>query len=655
MSRALKLTFAALAVIAAGLTFFVFDSFSGLSVFATVYENFEYSDDGDSITITKYNGSSSSVEVPSEIDGKPVTVIGYGAFQGKNNMTNIKLPEGIISIGDFAFDGCQRLSAITFPQTLETIGGRAFSACTSLKSISIPASVKSIGGAAFQNCALTSVEFSEGIEVIGGWSFTWCPGFEKIVIPDSIVSIEGNAFGSTVGEIIVPDRIDISDIGIQDSTTRIKYETDANGNITITGVQLGNDKSSVDIPDDIFGKNVTTVIIEKGTNANIPAAANVIEYEIDEDGNVTITDVRVGDGQGSVKFPEKIAGQAADVSEKVREELKGIEHNHIGGTTACIKGKICIICDEEYSEPSGHSFTSYVSDDNATCTNDGTETARCDNCDEKDTRTIAGSVIGHNYIDGKCTVCGEADSDTPETEPAESSSPEDGSTPSGGNGPSGTPSGGGTAAAVSSTQLLLAEIANAKDGDTIIFDLKGSTIAERSVFNAIAGRDITLIIKLNNKVYWSVNGKDIEKSKKVDLGVTLNSKFASADELNELAGDRKTVKFSLAHSGDLGFTGLLNIPVSNTYNGQYANLYYYGKNGFEFVVSSKISDGCAEFVFSHASDYVIVIDQYAYGDDVSSAAGMYLVGQIVEDAVPVVGFVIPIAVSLVMILRKKKA
>ena len=42
-----------------------------------------------------------------------------------------------------------------------------------------------------------------------------------------------------------------------------------------------------------------------------------------------------------------------------------------------------------------HSFTNYVSDDNATCTEDGTETASCDyGCGETDTRTKAGSATG---------------------------------------------------------------------------------------------------------------------------------------------------------------------------------------------------------------------------------------------------------------------
>ena len=51
-----------------------------------------------------------------------------------------------------------------------------------------------------------------------------------------------------------------------------------------------------------------------------------------------------------------------------------------------------------------HSFTNYVSDDNATCTEDGTETASCDyGCGETDTRTKQNSARGHKWDTGTVT------------------------------------------------------------------------------------------------------------------------------------------------------------------------------------------------------------------------------------------------------------
>lgn len=58
----------------------------------------------------------------------------------------------------------------------------------------------------------------------------------------------------------------------------------------------------------------------------------------------------------------------------------------------------------------GHSFTNYCYNNDATCTEDGTETAQCDRCDATDTRT-AFATAGHKLhnVNGVevCSVCGE--------------------------------------------------------------------------------------------------------------------------------------------------------------------------------------------------------------------------------------------------------
>ena len=51
----------------------------------------------------------------------------------------------------------------------------------------------------------------------------------------------------------------------------------------------------------------------------------------------------------------------------------------------------------------GHSFTKYVSNNDATCTEDGTETAKCDYCDAVDTRTDSRSALGHDWKAATCT------------------------------------------------------------------------------------------------------------------------------------------------------------------------------------------------------------------------------------------------------------
>ena len=71
----------------------------------------------------------------------------------------------------------------------------------------------------------------------------------------------------------------------------------------------------------------------------------------------------------------------------------------------------------------GHTITEYVSNNDATCEEDGTKTATCSVCGETDTVDDEGTALGHNYVDGVCTNCGEADPATVEEEaPAEDAS-----------------------------------------------------------------------------------------------------------------------------------------------------------------------------------------------------------------------------------------
>ena len=52
-----------------------------------------------------------------------------------------------------------------------------------------------------------------------------------------------------------------------------------------------------------------------------------------------------------------------------------------------------------------HSFTDYVPDGTKTCLTDGKLIATCDFCDATDTK-VDPAVGHHNYVDGRCTVCG---------------------------------------------------------------------------------------------------------------------------------------------------------------------------------------------------------------------------------------------------------
>ena len=129
---------------------------------------FTYAVADDTVSITDYpRDAVGAVEIPAEIDGKPVTLIGYRAFSG-----------------------CTGLTSVTIPGSVTAIGRSAFWGCTGLTSVTIPGSVTSIGDYAYHGCTrLTEVDFSEGLRFIGMSAFGDCSGLTTILFPKSIETI----------------------------------------------------------------------------------------------------------------------------------------------------------------------------------------------------------------------------------------------------------------------------------------------------------------------------------------------------------------------------------------------------------------------------------------------------------------------------------
>ena len=78
----------------------------------------------DTVTITRYSGVSTSLEIPSEIDGKTVTAIGADAFAGAP-LSSVTIPETVTAIGAGAFQGTD-LTWVKVPASVAEIGEKAF-------------------------------------------------------------------------------------------------------------------------------------------------------------------------------------------------------------------------------------------------------------------------------------------------------------------------------------------------------------------------------------------------------------------------------------------------------------------------------------------------------------------------------------------------
>ena len=181
--------------------------------------------DNGEATVIGYSVSTTSLHIPSEIDGYPVIYIserafysnqyitsvtidegvkqiGAGAFSYCPNLLRISLPSSITEIPENAFEGCAALRSAVLTDGIESIGSGAFSGCITLRSIKVPASISYIGTEAFQGCEKLILDCSDNgyakqyardnhipTSFFGSWSFTALLLAAASVIPSVIIII----------------------------------------------------------------------------------------------------------------------------------------------------------------------------------------------------------------------------------------------------------------------------------------------------------------------------------------------------------------------------------------------------------------------------------------------------------------------------------
>lgn len=96
-------------------------------------QNFDYIIEDNIVTITVYKGSSNVVTVPATIEGYTVK-IGGGAFLA-TVAEYVTVSEGITEIEALAFYSCDMLTEINLPESLVSIGEMAFEMCYSLRTV----------------------------------------------------------------------------------------------------------------------------------------------------------------------------------------------------------------------------------------------------------------------------------------------------------------------------------------------------------------------------------------------------------------------------------------------------------------------------------------------------------------------------------------
>lgn len=180
---------------------------------------FSFSEDGQTVSITGFDGSRSVVEIPETYGGAKVTSIAAGAFRGQTMITDVVIPEGVTYIGREAFAGCSALVRVKIPTSVTQVGANLFEGtpydstltgelvyinsilyrCQSdAVTVSIRQGTTVIAEEAFINRVnLAAIVVPDGVSYIGSNAFKNCSALSQIEIPKSVRDIVANAFDGT--------------------------------------------------------------------------------------------------------------------------------------------------------------------------------------------------------------------------------------------------------------------------------------------------------------------------------------------------------------------------------------------------------------------------------------------------------------------------
>ena len=228
----------------------VFSLFAGLDVlsFAETQGVLTYEISNGTATITDCDTSAKgTLVVPDTIDGYPVTAIGFAAFSGCSDLSDVILPNSVTSLGKSAFLHCSSLRNVTLSKNITSIPDFAFSGCSDLRSIQIPSGVVSIGADAFCNCEnLGEVSIPASVTSIVKSAFSLCTGITYFAVDQQNEYYSNDEYGVLFNK---------------DKTTILHYacgRTDATYNIpaTVTSIQTyafygSKNLTYIDIPDGV--------------------------------------------------------------------------------------------------------------------------------------------------------------------------------------------------------------------------------------------------------------------------------------------------------------------------------------------------------------------------------------------------------------------
>jgi len=177
------------------LIFAVFLATAFQSLYGLTFGDYTYTSGTDEVVITKYNGTASSLIIPSSINGVSVVRIGASAFSQRTSLVNITIPDSVYAIDQSAFSDCTNLKTINIPASVREIMAWTFYNCSSLTSIILPEQTWNIYQYAFSGCTnLSYISVGSNLYTIGYAAFGSCAKLPYIVLSQTVITIGDAAF-----------------------------------------------------------------------------------------------------------------------------------------------------------------------------------------------------------------------------------------------------------------------------------------------------------------------------------------------------------------------------------------------------------------------------------------------------------------------------
>ena len=161
---------------------------------------------------------------------------------------------------------------------------------------------------------------------------------------------------------------------------------------------------------------------------------------------------------------------------------------------------------------------------------------------------------------------------------------------------------------------VVSAVEKMSDGESVTIKMDKATVVPKEVLESIQGKDVEVTLDMGD-YSWVINGKDVYSSmlKDIDLEVSFDNDAIPSKAVSQVAGDNPVKKVSLTYNGGFGFNAKLKVNMGSEFAGKYGNLYYYDSSGYMRFQNAGLinADGSVELVFSHASEYLIVVSDKA--------------------------------------------